>query len=684
MPIDDSKFFTIHVVPQFFIGRAIVAYTYHHQITSQKVDLLLNHHFNTFIIDGMMDNNTDYSTLPEHVSTRMRQFSEMAYQKNFTLLLDLHWNHPKFNPDTSIVPGGFPVVYSNGDEGRVISPFCPGWWQWLTDLLKNVALLPINHPNQYKVDGVFFDFEQYGSDPGHSGYFNAEYGFEDWTFNRYCTIRGIVNPQLPADQRFNWLVQQGKIILDPQANHTGDYYVFLSDLIKGYATSMREQIHAVNPRFFIGAYPSPKIYYLPEIQSGWSTPTEPSIVFGTEMYYLGGASRIPTGLNDHKLPGGYYDLTEIYPSRTSTNNPIYAYYIGGIVIMVDAPYYFSKDYAYNTYNLSKDTNGYFVFTTYSLTETYDNLDDYYRIWCYDEGENALLRPTSASQYAQEVQRYYNQMNTMYTELQKYLADPTYVSPLAPTIPPPIAYVPPVVIPYPDVTPIQTPVLQLYTFSYQPKLRTQHHLIFYAQTGQAVQFTMKYNDVLAQQHYGLQYKVTDSNQMIIAEGLMNYLTNQKTVSFTAPHNGCYLLSANPSTNGSFYIISANIPMAVYNPSGSEVNTIYYVSGNKYNLYFWVENESTITLNIRGQSQYEGAAVSIYRPASGGGYTLFTSGTTTPEQTSLTFDLQIPADAQNNIWKIEITKPANQILEDVFIKSPQKTLFYFTDDQRYCLK
>jgi hypothetical protein len=682
MSIDDSKSFIITILPPFSTERVRVAYTYSHQITEQKVDLLLSHHFNMFIIDGSVDNNTDYSGYPEHVSLNALNFASMAYQKNFSYIADLHWTHPKFNPDTSKVPDGFPVVYSNGDEGRLISPFCPSYWQWMTDLVKNVALLPVNHPTQYKVDGVSFDFEQYGSDPGHSGYFSAEYGFEDWTFNRYCTVRGIVNPQLPADQRFNWLVQQGKIVIDPNGRHTGDYYLFLSQLIKNYAQSMREQIRAINPRFLIGAYPSPTVYYLPEIQSGWSTPTDPSFVIATEMYYTGGASRIPTGLNNHKLPEGYYDLTDIYPSHTSTDNPIYAYYIGGIVIMYDSTYYFSNDYAYNTYNLSKETNGYFVFTTYSLTETYDNLTDYYRIWCYDVDTNSIIRPTSATQYTQEMQRYYDQMDIMYSELQKYLQDPTYISPLTPTTPPPIVYEPPTIIPFPSIAPIQTPVLQPLTYSYQPKLRTQHHLILYAQAGQTAQFTIKYNDYGAA-HNGLQYIITDNNQAVMTQGYLNYLHSQQTITFIATYTGCYLLSVNPTLNGCFHIIDTNIPIAIYNDD--EVHTLYYVTGNKYNLYFWVETEPTITLNIRGQNPQEGAAVSIYRQSLlGPGYILFASGTTTPEQTAITFDLQILPDAQKTIWKIEVTKPANQVLEDVWVSSPQKNLFYFTDDQRYCLK
>lgn len=682
MPIDDTASFTINVLP-LFSGKILIAYTYSHQITEEKIDILLQHHFNTLIIDGMIDNNADYSNKPEQVSPLTLQCAQMAHQKSFALFSDLHFSHPRFNPDTSRVPGGFPVVYSNGDEGHLMSPFCGAYWQWLTDYIKNLALLSVNHPDEYRVDGVFLDFELYGHDEGHTGYFNAEYGFEDQTFDEYCVLRGITNPQIPADQRFNWLVQQGKIIVDPQGNHTGDYYLFLSNLIKGYATEMRQQIHAIKPDFYIGSYPSPssRYYYLIEIQSGWGTPTKPSFIVATEMYYSGGASAIPSGLSNLKQPGGWYDLTTIYQSHTSTNNPIYAYYICGIVIMRDSTYYFSKDYAYNTYNLAKETNGYFVFTTYSLTETFEILPDYYRIWYYDEATNSLIRPT-VELYPVEVQRYYDQMDIMHDELLKYLLDPSYISPLAPTIPPPIVYEYPEIIPYPSLQPIQTPINQPLTFTYQPRLRGIHYIILYAQQQQNVQFTMNYRDVTST-HCGLQYLITDNDTNILTQGYMNYLNNQQNISFIAPYTGCYLLSIHPTTNGSFYITNTNTPMVIYKQD--EIHTIGYVSGNKYNLFFWVETEPIITLTIRGQNSAEGAAVSIYRPISGSAqYVLFTSGTTTPEQTSITFDLQMPPDAQQEIWKIEITKPENQILEDVWISSPQKEFFFFTDDQQYCLK
>lgn len=683
MPIDDSANFTISVTPPFGTGKALIAYTYRSQMTNEKVDLLLQHHSNMFIVDGTVDNNTDYTNYPEHVSTYALQYAVMAKQKGFYLFGDLHWTHAHFNPNNSKVPGGFPVVYSNGDVGHQISPFCQGYWQWMTDLVKNMALLSINHPDLYRFDGVNFDFELYGHDEGHSGYFNAEWGFEDWTFNQYCVSRQITNPNLPAAERFNWLVQQGRIILDSKGNHTGDYYVFLSGLIRGYAQNMRQQVHAVNPKFVIGAYPSPEWhwYYGAEIQSGWSTSTKPSIIIGTEPYYTGGASKIPAGLNNLKQPGGFYNLTTIYPSHISANNPIYAYYIPGIVIMQDSTYYFSNDYAYNTYNLVKGTNGYFIFTTYSLTEPFETLTPIYRVWCYDAATNSIIQCADATMYAEEVQKYYNQMEIMHTELQKYMLDPNYVSPLAPTTPPPIVYQMPPLITFPSLNPIQTPTYQPLTYGYQPKLRGLHYLVLFAQAGQNVQFTIKYADV-STTHCGLQYLVTDNNTNIVTQGYMNYLNNQKTVTFTAPATGCYLLSIHPTANGCFYIMNTNIPMTIFKQN--DVHTISSVISGKYNLFFWVDAESTVSLTFTGQGTAEGAAVSIYKPEPTGGYTLFASQTTTPSQNTITFDLQIPVDAQQKIWKMEITKPANQILEDVWITSPQKNLFYYTDDPRYCLK
>ena len=477
-------------------------------------------------------------------------------------------------------------------------------------------------------------------------------------------------------------MQQGRITVDPSGAHTGDYYLFLSQLMKEYAQNMREQVHIVNPHFYIGAYPSPisKNYYLPEIFSGWSTPVKPAIVFGTETYYSGGAEKIPQGLNNFKQPAGYYNLTTIYPSHTSTDNPIYAYYVGGIIIMQDSPYYFSNDYAYHTYTIAKETNGYWVFTTYSLTEPFTTLKPYYRTLCYDTPTNSLIRCTDATLYAEEVQRYYNQMDLMHTELQKYLRDTDYVSPLAPTTPPPIVYERPEIINYPSLTPLQTPVDQLLTFTHQPILRELHHIILYAQQGQNAQFTLQYADVTTSIRAGLQYLITDYDKNIIQQGYMNYLNNQKTISFIAPYTGCYLLSAHSTWHGCFHILDTNIPMAVY--TNPELHSFTSIKSDKYTIYFWVGTESQITLKIRGQNQYEGAKVAIYRP-SAGDYTLHATGTTTPSQIEITVTFQIPSESQQKIWRVEITKPLNQILEDVWISSSEKNIFYFTDNPRYVL-
>jgi hypothetical protein len=741
-------------------GRVKATWTYTYPFPGQmipgKITELMNDGINTFILNdygpyvdyqNLSENNSLFDLIgpdpdapyiiqyyqggyPYSARVTVKEKAALAKQYGFAYFQTISFDYNPF-PNNNFIQGAFPVVYSDGTAGKQISPFCEAYWQRLTKMVRSLAYLPIRYPDLYRIDGVTFDFELYGQEELHRDtYFNETWGFENQTFDAYCESRHLNNPHPPLADRFSWLEQQHLITVDSNGFHQGDYYIFLSDLIRGYATTMREEVKAVNPKFLLGAYPSPvgfqssHRYYLPEIFSGWSTRTEPAVVWATEMYGGGSADNLPENLSNVKLDEGYYNLTTLYPSFTSNDNPIFGYYVAGVLSRC----YFSGNFGYHLYQLAVPTNGYWIFTTYGFTEDLHNLTQGYRSFYYDRTQNIVYdsiynstdTPCNNDEtYRSGAQDYYNQMALMNSELSNYFNQyPDYQTTLAKVSPPlPLtiySHVPDTMtIPNDSLTTLTAPTGIPYNLP-EPKLRfiSQHNFVFSASEGQQV--TFGFLTYLWSHLYNVKaavaYAIDATNGTTLTCGLLDRPTDPyydsytgvpSTLHFTAPYTGIYFLRIDPDES-CFEITQTNVPLALYKPyrqttPDHPLNDADYIrlidmyadSWNRvYNLYFFVKNGTTsFAIDFKGYQTSEGLHATISKPITGGHQPVI-SGETSVGQNVFTLNVSVPTDSTNKIWKLALSKPLNgqQAFGYMNIRFDQSIDPYFglTDNLSYFMR
>ncbi len=718
-------------------GRVKAAYTYSstsdnaiNQMTVDKIRLLQGHGINTFITNGGSV-GYDYSTYPDFVLPLAKQNAELAYNLNFSLFIKTSFSYRPFRPGaTCIIPGGYPNYFSDGTQDTHISPFCRSYWEYLTNISVALANLSVNYPDRYRIDGIFFDFEPYEIDPNKAAtYFDARWGFEDQTFDKYChdrgyDVQGWNSTTIPVEYRFNWLVQHDCITPSSDGYHTGDYYLFLSSLVKGYASEMRERVKTVNQDFLIGAYPSPipTRYYLVEIFSGWSTITQPAIIWATEMYGGGGANNIPQSLAENLLPQGFYNLSPIYKAKTSPDNKIYAYYVGGVL----NSWYFSGNWAYHLYHLATRTNGYWIFTTYGFTQTLNRLTAAYPVLYYDRVNNIVYKSEYGSPYTPcnnqdtytvAVQDYYDQMDAMNVELREYFKNyPAYqtsLSLISPPHQPPVLYYYPTISSPPNasVTPReQVPDSMIELPEAKIRFENQHNFLIYAAKNHNIEIRFLtylwsyYCDVKS----AVTYAIYSTEGTELKNGIINRATDPYysgytgipgSINFTAPADGIYILFVNPQGSW-FEITHTNAPISLYKPyreptENAPLSSNDYIHildvyadhlNRVYSLYFYVDDISSFTVSCLKKYSSYGFRATVSKP-SGSSYETIASNETSPASDGFSLNVTVPDDAKNSIWQLSVSKPltSGETFRDVMIRFDNsiKPYFSLTDTNKFFL-
>lgn len=667
-------------------GRVKTAYTAmesdDNQMTPERIQILLDHGINTFVVHGAYYLGVNYSGYPDHVPDNVKIRAALAKQYNFTNFQGIYCYK------TSLYPDEYHVAYSDGGIGTHVSPFCQGYWQHMTDMCVDLANLSVNHPDEYRIDGVFFDFELYSQSYDHRPtFFDWTWGFENQTFAAYCMSRNISNPNIPIWERFDWLVNQSRIIYDSdKGHHYGDYYSFLSGLIHNYTKSMREQIHAVNPHFLIGAYPSPsligyynKVYYLAEIFSGWSTPTDPCVIWATESYNGGGADELPPGIDDCLLPEGHYNLSTIYPSVTDNGDhnptyyPIYAYYISGLINY----YYCSANWAYHLNNLMRQTNGYWIYTTKLFTDNFSDLHG----WCvygYDPVNNTAYDCHSAEEYAEAVQYYYTQMDIADNETRHFLINSTYNSNLTLISPPPVHYQNPIVWePLSGLRPLNETSTENLSFA-GVRFYGQHNIGIYAIQNQSIYLKLKNNPAGWKEIIdGLTWVVYNETKGEILRGHAREDNEEFIIHFIAPYTGNYMIMVKPGR--AFQVLQTNVPFGMY-------YSLPTICDQPATLYFYVQDDiSTLSIKCTTYWVLDGFKAYLYKP-SDEGYVLVSSGVVGLYNKNVFLNATVASEEQERIWKLTIESPDHPyILEQVsiFFGIGVSEYFSLTNDTRYFL-
>ena len=167
------------------------------------LDELKSHGINTLMVKGGYNNNKDYSSYPDKLPGPVKQLASWAKQKDMMYFQALNFAH--FTAKSIVTDSN--VVYKDGTSGTHVSPWSRAYWEHLTELVKNLAALPVNYPDQYRIDGIMFDFELYHN---REIFFTKSWGFEDTTFNNYISVNGLMNHSPPTNpdqraQRYSWL-----------------------------------------------------------------------------------------------------------------------------------------------------------------------------------------------------------------------------------------------------------------------------------------------------------------------------------------------------------------------------------------------------------------------------------------------------------------------------------------------
>jgi hypothetical protein len=177
------------------------------------------------------------------------------------------------------------VVFDNGFQGPVPCPADEEFWEKvLTAEVVQLAKEGLRAGRD--LSGITGDFELYLNNPLGGQNYYTDACFCDRCFAAFAKHKGLeVTPDtVPFDERLGWLKGRGVF---------ADYHPFLQGKVRARAAKLRETVHAVNPGFVLGFYPTPFDWMLQGVAQGFSTPEKPMIVWGTDAYEQGGAGLIP-------------------------------------------------------------------------------------------------------------------------------------------------------------------------------------------------------------------------------------------------------------------------------------------------------------------------------------------------------------------------------------------------------
>jgi hypothetical protein len=343
--------------------------------TPENSDVFVDDGFNTLIVHGLQTDLQDTTVMWNSI----RDYTAWAKSRNMMFFPTV-----SFSYDVTKYGRGFEQGWDEwGHQSNHVSPWSVEYWDYLGDFLVELVTL-VKDSDEYRADGVFMDHEIYGEDVTHVLLRRTAWGYADGIWQQYLDSIGSVAvvPQNGTDRR-DWL----------SANTSLDeYYLFLEDNIQALSNNVRERVKAIDPSFVIGVYQKPRRnYYDAPIASGYSTTSEPIIVWGTEMY-IPYASQIEAGtigvdLLPELIPYGTYNNMTYYAMENLYGKPIYGFYVGGFV---PNAYSFEartttsppeqplplESFNYHNYEVGNQSSGYWCDGGIAINQTYDWLMTY--------------------------------------------------------------------------------------------------------------------------------------------------------------------------------------------------------------------------------------------------------------------------------------------------------------------
>ncbi len=497
------------------------------------------------------------------------------------------------------------AVLESGQVERYACPLDERFWRehLIPGMMERAA---VSDDPAMQVDGLWIDFELYSTRTGQRYYTKACYC--DHCLGEFCRHKGIEVPEVEYANRKQWLDDHG---------YGDEYQPFLGTRVEELATEVRETIHALNPNFLLGFYPTPHNWSLLAVARAFSTERVPILLWATDTYGGGGMDRVPDDWREH-----YAELG------------INARYLAGLLLRC----YSAKNLAANIYHTTSKCDGYWLFTTYTL-EAEEQKGDYHLAAGTPEDYWAALRLAN-----DEMDRRIQEGPDYRTELvvgpepvvYKPLSQPEFRERLARLI-----------APEPLAEPMDLPFV---------KLRGANVLVLAGRAGHEAQVSIAYHQVGAVEAE-LSWKIMDADRNMIAEGV-GEKQEGVTLAFAPEADGIYYVLASAQSSA-WSVQRTNVPVGLY--VGAKLHTM----SGAGRLYFAVpEGVEEFSIVGDGAGWHEPIRIDVFDPSD----EMVATGQTDTEVLRVEVVATAGAHA-GEIWSLAITKADVEILEDNYLTLPE---------------
>lgn len=496
-----------------------------------------------------------------------------------------------------------PAVLASGLTEAYVCPLDERFWR---EHLTPTVMRAVRYSTdpELEVTGLWIDFELYSTTTGQRYYTNACYC--DSCFDRLCRHKSVETPKLAPDQRAGWLKEQG---------WQDEYQPFLQTVIESLAGELRQAVHAVNPNFLVGFYPTPHNWSLIGVARALSTPELPILLWATDTYGGGGAGRVPDDWREHYAKLG-----------------INARYLAGLLLRC----YSARNLATHLYQATAKCDGYWLFTTFILEE-----------WPRQPGELYHLASGTADEYWQAIA-------AANREMDQRLKDPGYRSALklGPE---------PVVVPALKQPETRERVLKLIPpsaagpFAYpEVKLRGGNLLVAAAQAGQEAVIRYRVHPVGPAKDPAAWSVITPDGEELAAGSSDFGQAGEIRYRATSDQPQIVVLAAGACA---YSLTDSTVPVALF--AGADLHT--FTGAAK--LYFTVPaGVATFAVRGKGSSARETIRIEVAGPD---GQAATCQSTAKKLETAVTVEV---AQGGGKTWSLSIVKADEGILEDNTISLP----------------
>ena len=490
------------------------------------------------------------------------------------------------------------AVLADGFVERYACPIEERFWR---DHLGKTVMDAVGRSMQPDVEitGLWIDFELYHEQ--RARYYTTNACYCDHCFAEFLRSQGRGAPRVAPAERQTWL--RGQEVFD-------QYHPFLQSRVEALAAELRERIHAANPRFLLGFYPTPKNWSLIGVARGLSTEAMPIIVWATDTYGGGGPTRVPD------------DWRESFAKQG-----IHARYCAGMLLRC----YSATNLAAHLYLSSTKCDGYWLFTTYTLWTMPEKRGKVYYLASGTPEEYWAAIKEANDALAQRMR-----LGDAYQHTFQFKPEPTgFVKPGGPQ---PI-----------DTTKLIPPADAGSAKLSDAEPRGTRQWLFHARKGQTVRIALAHRKV-GPYKTGLSYTTFAPDNQIVGQGQIE-LAQAGVVAFQASDEGFYTFMGNAGSC-SFSVTESNVPISMM------VRPKLRMIRKAGPLYFYVpKGIDKFTIGIQGGGGRETAKLTVFSP-----------NATSAASVSLT-KVGMSAEAtvatkghDAAVWSIVVSKSHEGILED----------------------